>query len=195
MDAITLDLKGIVELNDEQFWQLCQQHRDYRFERNALGEIVIMSPTGGETGSRNADLIYQLQAWNRQYKLGIVFDSSTGFKLPNNADRSPDASWISKARWEALTSEQRQRFVPLCPDFVVELRSPSDSLKKLQEKMTEYQDNGARLGWLIDPQNKQVLVYIPNKTVQILESPKNLAGEAVLPGFILDLSTIWNLYS
>ncbi len=193
MDAITLDLNGIVDLNDEQFWQLCQQHRDYRFERNALGEIVIMSPTGGETGSRNADLIYQLQAWNRQYKLGIVFDSSTGFKLPNNADRSPDASWITRARWEALTLEQRQKFVPLCPDFIVELRSPSDSLQKLQEKMAEYQDNGARLGWLIDPQKKQVLVYIPRKTVQILESPQNLSGDDVLPGFVLDLQTIWNL--
>ena len=193
MDAITLDLNGIVDLNDEQFWQLCQQHRDYRFERNALGEIVIMSPTGGETGSRNADLIYQLQAWNRQHKLGVVFDSSTGFKLPNKAERSPDASWITKSRWEALTLEQKQRFVPLCPDFVVELRSPSDSLQKLQEKMAEYQDNGARLGWLIDPQNKQVLIYIPHKTVQILKSPTSLSGDDVLPGFILDLKTIWNL--
>ena len=193
MDAITLDLNGIVELNDEQFWQLCQQHRDYQFERNALGEIIIMSPTGGETGSRNADLIYQLQAWNRQHKLGVVFDSSTGFKLPNKAERSPDASWITKSRWEALTSEQKQRFVPLCPDFVVELRSPSDSLQKLREKMAEYQDNGARLGWLIDPQNKQVLIYIPHKTVQILKSPTSLSGDDVLPGFILDLKTIWNL--
>ena len=193
MDAITLDLKGIVDLDDEQFWQLCQQHRDYRLERNTLGEIVIMSPTGGETGSRNADLIYQLQAWNRQYKLGIVFDSSTGFKLPNNADRSPDASWITKARWQTLTSKQKQRFVPLCPDFVVELRSPSDSLPKLQEKMTEYQDNGARLGWLIDPKNKQVFIYIPHKTVQILKSPVTLSGDDVLHGFTLDLKPIWDL--
>lgn len=192
MDAITLDLKGIIELNDEQFWELCQQHQDYRFERSALGEIVIMSPTGGETGVRNADIIYQLQAWNRQHKLGIVFDSSTGFKLPNNADRSPDVSWITKARWQALTSEQRRKFVPLCPDFVVEIRSASDSIKKLQEKMIEYQDNGARLGWLIDPQNQQVFVYIPNQTVMILDSPVTLSGGDVLPDFILDLNPIWN---
>ena len=191
MDAITLDLSAIVQLTDEQFWQICQHHRDYRFERTASGEIIIMSPTGGETSNRNADIIYQLQAWNRQKKLGVVFDSSGGFKLPNNADRSPDASWLKLERWQALTKEQRQKFLPLCPDFVVELRSPSDSLPKLQAKMREYQDNGAHLGWLIDPSNRQVEIYRVTKAIEILESPQTLSGEDTLLDFILDLSTIW----
>ncbi|NEO63230.1 MAG: Uma2 family endonuclease [Moorea sp. SIO4G2] len=144
MDTITLDLKGIVELTDEQFWQFCQDNRDYRFERTVLGEIVIMSPTGGETSNRNADLIYQLQAWNRKHNLGVVFDSSGGFKLPNNADRSPDASWITKERWDTLTLQQKQKFVPLCPDFVVELRSPTDSLKRCLDAVAHGGNHGSR---------------------------------------------------
>ena len=208
MDTITLDFKGIVQLTDEQFWQLCQHNRDYRFERTVLGEILIMSPTGGETSNRNADLIYQLQAWNRKHNLGVVFDSSGGFKLPNNADRSPDASWITKERWDALTLQQQQKFVPLCPDFVLELRSPTDSLKRcldavahggnpqdraasLQAKMQEYQENGARLGWLIDRENRRIEIYRQGKPVEILDFPTSLSGEEVLPGFVLDLRTIW----
>ncbi|NEO76952.1 Uma2 family endonuclease [Moorena sp. SIO4G3] len=191
MDTITLDFKGIVQLTDEQFWQLCQHNRDYRFERTVLGEILIMSPTGGETSNRNADLIYQLQAWNRKHNLGVVFDSSGGFKLPNNADRSPDASWITKERWDALTLQQQQKFVPLCPDFVLELRSPTDSLKRLQAKMQEYQENGARLGWLIDRENRRIERYRQGKPVEILDFPTSLSGEEVLPGFVLDLSSIW----
>lgn len=190
MDSITLDLSPFVNLTDEQFFQLCQHHRDYRFERTASGALIIMSPTGGETGKRNADLIYQLQAWNRQYKLGVAFDSSSGFKLPNGAERSPDAAWVKKDRWDTLTPEQRQTFPPLCPDFVVELCSPSDSLAKTQEKMQEYLDNQAQLGWLIAPQSRRVEIYRQGQAVEVLSAPKILSGEMVLPGFILDLTEI-----
>ena len=190
METITLELNPVIELTDEQFFQLCQQNSDLRFERTASGELIIMPPTGGETSNRNADLTYQLQAWNRENKLGVVFDSSGGFKLPNGADRSPDASWIKRERWENLTPEKRQKFLPLCPDFVVELRSPSDSLKKLQEKMQEYMANNARLGWLIDPGNQRVEIYRQGQTVESLQSPATLSGEEVLPGFVLDLKGI-----
>ncbi|NWF58131.1 MAG: Uma2 family endonuclease [Fischerella sp.] len=184
----TLELK--IDLTDEQFWQLCQNNRDLRFERTASGELIIMSPTGGETGNRNIELAYQLQAWSRQNKLGKAFDSSTGFKLPNGADRSPDASWIAIERWESLSREQRRKFLPLCPDFVVELCSPTDSLNKTREKMQEYIENGARLGWLIDAEARRVEIYRPGTDVEILENPSTLSGEDVLPGFVLDLTTI-----
>ena len=191
METITLDLNPIFQLTDEQFFQLCQHHRDYRFERTEFGEIIIMTPTGGETGTRNSDFNYQLQSWNRKTKLGIVFDSSTGFKLPNGANRSPDLSWIPQHRWDTLTAEQRQKFLPLCPDFVLELRSPSDSLKTLQNKMVEYIENGAKLGWLIDPKNRRVEIYRPGRDVEIIDAPKMLSGEDILPGFVLDLAMIW----
>jgi len=190
MEAIKLDLNLIIKLTDEQFFQLCQHHRDYRFERTATGELLIMSPTGGETSNCNIEISYQLQAWSRQNKLGIAFDSSGGFKLPNGADRSPDASWMKIERWNALTPEQRQKFLPLCPDFVVELRSPSDSLKDIQAKMREYMDNGARLGLLIDRKNKRVEIYRQGQDVEILQSPATVSGEDVLPGFVLDLTGI-----
>ena len=183
-------LKLHIELTDEQFFLLCQHNRELRFERTAKGEILIMPPTGGETGNRNADLTFQLQAWSRQNNLGKAFDSSTGFKLPNGANRSPDASWVKRDRWFALTPEQRKKFLPLCPDFVVELRSPSDALKETQEKMQEYIDNGARLGWLIDPQTRRVEIYRQNQDVEILENPATLSGSDVLPGFVLDLNCI-----
>ncbi|GAB4294938.1 MAG: Uma2 family endonuclease [Oscillatoriaceae cyanobacterium] len=179
------------DLTDEQFWQLCQENRDLKFERTATGELIIMPPTGGETGHRNIEIAYQLQGWSRQQNLGIAFDSSTGFKLPNGADRSPDASWVKIQRWQGLTPEQKKKFLPLCPDFVVELRSESDNLNNLQEKMKEYQENGAQLGWLIDPQNQRVEIYRPGQEVEILENPVALSGEEVLPGFVLDLNHIW----
>ena len=179
------------QLTDEQFYQLCQDNRNLRFERNAYGDIVIMSPTGGETGNRNIEIAYQLQGWSRQTKLGIAFDSSTGFKLPNGAERSPDASWILLEKWQNLTLQQRQKFLPLCPDFVIELRSLSDNLKSLQEKMKEYLDNGIRLGWLINRQDKEVEIYRQDKEVEILEHPQTLSGEDVLVGFVLDLELIW----
>ncbi|MBD1838413.1 Uma2 family endonuclease [Coleofasciculus sp. FACHB-64] len=183
-------LKLTIDLTDEQFFQLCQNNRDLRFERTASGELIIMPPTGSETGNRNIDLSYQLQAWSRQNNLGLAFDSSSGFKLPNGADRSPDASWVRHDRWDALTPEEQQGFAPLCPDFVVELLSPSDSVKIAQAKMREYMENGARLGWLINRKNQRVEIYRQGQDVEILENPATLSGEDVLPGFVLDLKQI-----
>ena len=187
--AITLPpkLQLSIDLTEEQFFLLCQNNTDLRFERTALGEIIIMPPTGGETSNRNSELTYQLQAWSRQNNLGKAFDSNGGFTLPNGAVRAPDASWLKLERWEALTQGQRQKFLPLCPDFVVELRSPTDSVKQLQAKMQEYIDNGARLGWLIDPKTRQVEIYRPNQDIEILENPLALSAEDVLPGFVLDM--------
>jgi len=180
----------MLELTDEQFWQLCQNNRDLRFERNASGYLIIMPPTGSETGNRNIDLSYQLQGWSRQNNLGLAFDSSTGFQLPNGANRSPDAAWVKKERWEALTQDEKEKFAPLCPDFVVELRSKTDSLEKLKAKMQEYIDNGAKLGFLLDRQNQRVEIYRPNQAVEILSSPSSLSGEDILPGFVLYLENI-----
>lgn len=191
MDALTLNLKPVLELTDEQFFQLCQANKDLRFERTVNGELIIMPPTGGETGNRNAGLTAQLWIWNEQYKLGKVFDSSTGFKLPNGADRSPDVAWVKLERWNALTKEQQRKFVPLCPDFIVELLSPSDSLKVGQDKMKEYIDNGARLGWLINRKSQQVEIYRQETEVEILQYPTSLSGEDMLPGFLLNLESIW----
>lgn len=183
-------LQLTIDLTDEQFWQLCQKNQEWKFERTASGELLIMSPTGGETGNRNIEIAYQLQGWSRKNNLGKAFDSSTGFKLPNGADRSPDASWITIEKWESLSAEQRRKFLPLCPDFVLELRSPTDSNKKIREKMQEYIENGARLGWLINVEARQVEIYRQGRDVEILENPKTLSGEDVLPGFIFDLTTI-----
>ncbi|AFZ34395.1 protein of unknown function DUF820 [Stanieria cyanosphaera PCC 7437] len=190
MDTLILDCQSI-ELTDEQFYQLCLNNRDLRFERNANGDLLIMSPTGGETGNRNAGITAQLWVWNERDKLGKVFDSSTGFKLPNGADRSPDASWIPLVKWNSLTSEQKQKFLPVCPDFVIELLSPSDKLAKIQEKMQEYLDNGTRLGWLINRRDQQVEIYRQGKEVERLDFPSSLSGEDVLSGFMLDLESIW----
>lgn len=189
MTALTVNMKPFV-VTEEQFYELCTANPDLRFERSTVGEIVIMPPTGGETGARNMVISGQLWYWNDREHLGVAFDSSTGFRLPNGADRSPDAAWIVQARWDALTSEQRERFVPLCPDFVVELRSRSDDLGMLQDKMLEYMTNGARLGWLIDPPNQRVEVYRPGEPVEILQKPSTISGEPVLPGFQLNLDRI-----
>ncbi len=190
MTAITLDLHPIVDLTDEQFYQLCQTNPDIKLERTAKGKLIVMPPTGGETGDRNSEINFQLRAWNKQSGLGKAFDSSTGFKLPNGAARSPDAAWVRLERWQALTSEQRQKFPSLAPDFVVELRSATDDLKPLQNKMQEYRENGVRLGWLIDPKAQRVEIYRA-QAVEVLESPTTLSGEDVLPGFMLDLKDIF----
>ncbi|MEG4628745.1 Uma2 family endonuclease [Microcoleus sp. AR_TQ3_B6] len=192
MTAITLNLDSIIKLTSEQFYQLCEENPDLKLERNANGELIVMAPTGGETGKRNVKVTTQLDLWNEQTELGEVFDSSTGFTLPNKADRSPDASWVEKSRWSALTPEQREKFIPLCPDFVIELVSPSDSLKKCQEKMQEYMENGCRLGWLINRKKREVEIYRPGQDVEVLQSPLTLFGENVLPGFVLNLQKIWN---
>jgi len=191
MNALTVNLNPIIELTDEQFFQLCQVNRDVKFERTATGELIIMPPTGGETGNRNAGLTALLWLWNQQNKLGVVFDSSTCFKLPNGANRSPDAAWIKLLRWNTLTAEQKEKFPPICPDFVIELLSPSDSLKVAQEKMQEYRDNGVRLGWLINRKSGEVEIYRIGKELEVLENPGSLSGEDVLPGFMLDLAAIW----
>lgn len=184
-----LELK--IDLTDEQFWQVCHNNADLQFEMTATGELIIMSPTGGTTSERNADLTFQLKIWNRQAKLGKVFDSSGGFELPNRAKRAPDSSWVKLERWNALTEEEQDRFAPLCPDFVVELMSPSDTLPETRAKMVEYMDNGARLGWLINRKKRQVEIYRPQREVEVLDNPQTVSGENVLPGFVLDLATIW----
>ncbi|BAZ17571.1 hypothetical protein NIES4071_94510 [Calothrix sp. NIES-4071] len=191
MEALTVDIKSVIELTDEQFFQLCQANKDLRFERTATGELVIMPPVGGESSNRNGRLNQQLFNWADADGTGIAFDSSGGFKLPNGADRSPDASWVKLERWDALTPQQQTRFLPLCPDFVVELLSPSDSLKATQEKMKEYRDNGVRLGWLINRKTKQVEIYRIGQEVEVLDNPSILLGEDVLPGFVLNLAAIW----
>jgi Uma2 family endonuclease len=191
MTTLALNLRPILELTDEQFYQLCQANRDLRLERTAKGELIIMPPTGSETGGRNASLTAQIWLWNQQTHLGKSFDSSTGFKLPNGANRSPDAAWVRRERWDALTPEQKRGFAPLCPDFVVELCSPSDDLEDVQQKMQEYLANGIRLGWLIDPKTRRVEIYRPDGEVEILDNPATLSGETVLPGFVLDLQPVF----
>jgi Uma2 family endonuclease len=187
MNTIVLNLEPIVHLGDEQFYRLCIANQDVKLERSATGELIIVSPVGGESGNQEADLITDLNNWNRQTKLGKVFSSSTIFRLPNGANRSPDAAWVKLERWEALTLEQRQQFPPLIPDFVIELRSQSDRLTLLQDKMQEYLENGLPLGWLINPQQQQVEIYRLGKSVEIVQIPTLLSGEEVLPGFSLQV--------
>jgi Uma2 family endonuclease len=191
MTAFTVNFNPVIELTDDQFYQLCRANPDIKFERNAKGELIIMPPTGGETGNCNAELVIDLGIWNRQTKLGVCFDSSTCFKLPKGGDRSPDVAWIEQARWDTLTPEQKEKFPPICPDFVVELMSPSDTLKNTQDKMKEYRDNGVRLGWLINRQNRTVEIYRQGQDVEVLQSPVTLSGEDVLPGFVLNLQQVW----
>jgi len=179
-------------ISHEQFVQLAWVNQNLQLERTATGELIVMPPTGSDTGNKNADILGQLWLWNRQTQLGQIFDSSSGFHLPNGADRSPDVSWIGQDRWDTLTPEEKSGFAPLCPDFVLELRSKHDSLESLQQKMQEYQENGAKLGWLIDRNRKKVEIYRPNKSVEVQNSPNSLSGEDLLPGFTLDLTEIWN---
>ena len=178
-------------MTDEQFFEFCQMNRNLRIERNQYGKISIMPPTGSETGNRNFNVALQLGNWAEKDGTGICFDSSTGFKLSTGAERSPDASWMKLERWNLLSEEEQQGFAPICPDFVIELRSASDNLKPLQEKMEEYmQEPGIRLGWLIDRKNKRVYVYRP-QSVECLENPDSVSGEDVLPGFVLNMSKVW----
>lgn len=191
MTAITINFNNVLKLSDDQFYQLCRDNPDVKFERNVFGELIIMSPTGGETGKCNASMTADFIIWNRQTKLGEVFDSSTCFKLPNGSDRSPDVSWIKLERWNALTSEQREKFPPIAPDFVLELMSPSDSLSETQAKMQEYMNAGVKLGWLIDRKTRRVEIYRQGQQKEVLESPTSLSGEDILPGFVLDLLFVW----
>lgn len=192
MTAVTFNLSPPFELTDDAFYQLCRNNPDVKFERTAAGELVVMSPVGGEGGKREADLITDLNIWNRQAKLGVVFSSSAGFKLPNGADRSPDAAWVKQERWDALSPEQQRKFPPIAPDFVIELRSESDDLEELRAKMREYRDNNVILGWLINPKDQQVEVYRQGQPMQLLDAPESLSGEAILPGFNLELNRIFS---
>ncbi|MGK7901725.1 MAG: Uma2 family endonuclease [Hormoscilla sp.] len=191
MTAVSLNIPATVKLSPEQFAKICQANSNLRLERTATGELIIMPPTGGGTGKRNLKIAQQLANWADADGTGVAFDSSTGFTLPNGSDRSPDAAWIPLAKWNALTREQQEKFLPFAPDFAIELRSPSDSLTALQEKMREYQENGTRLGWLIDRKNRQVEIYRQGEEKEVLENPATLSGEDVLPGFSLSLESIW----
>ena len=194
MQTLTLELPSDLSLHvtQEEFAAIAAANRDLRLERTADGELVVNPPTGGESGKRNLSIAGQLELWCEAHEtLGEGFDSSTGFDLPNGATRAPDASWVRRERWDALTSEQRKGYVPLCPDFLVELRSESDRLSTVQAKMREYLTNGARLGWLIDPQKQRVEIYRSGKEVEILDRPERLSGEDILPGFILKLRRVW----
>jgi Uma2 family endonuclease len=179
-------------LSDEQMAELCELNPDLRMEKTAQGELIVMPPTGGETGNRNAIITTQLTHWSWQDGTGITFDSSTGFNLPNGATRSPDAAWVKKSRLAQLTEEEKEEFLPLCPDFVIELKSPSDDLLRLKDKMREYIDNGTELGWLIDTKTKKVFIYRPNEDVVVMDKPESLSGDPVLSGFVLNLEKIWN---
>ncbi|MEM8721871.1 MAG: Uma2 family endonuclease [Cyanobacteria bacterium P01_G01_bin.39] len=180
------------QISDRQLEQLCADNPEARFETTPAGKLIIMSPTGSLTGEKNSDLNYQLQVWNRQGKLGKVFDSSTGFKLSNGATRSPDASWIEIDRWQAIPKAQQRKFAPVDPDFVIELMSPTDDLTELQQKMVEYIDCGVRLSWLICPDEKQVEIYRQGQEKEVLINPSSLSGENILPGLIVDLTDIFD---
>ena len=189
--ALRLRMAPAIEMTDDQFFAFCQLNRDLRIERTSDGEVIIMPPTGGVTGNRNADLTAALVTWARQEQSGVAFDSSTGFTLPGGSTRSPDASWVKKSRLAKLSSDEKQKFLPLCPDFVIELRSPSDTPGALQEKMQEYLDNGLRLGWLIDPSERCVFIYRPGHPGERLDHPDRLSDDSVLPGFELEFDSIW----
>ena len=188
MTALTLPLKVNLQqvyLSDEQFYQLCMSNPNLHLERDRQGALILMSPVGGESGNQELELGTDLALWNRETKLGKVFSSSTLFKLPGGSDRSPDLAWVKLSRWESLTLEERQKFPPIAPDFVLELRSRTDSLSLLQEKMQEYMDSGVRLGWLLNPQEQEVEIYRYNQEKEVRALPTTLSGETVLPGFLL----------
>ena len=190
MTLLTLPLKvnlDRVQFTDEQFYQLCLSNPELTIERDAAGMLIVMSPVGGDSGSREMDLGGEVYIWNRQTQLGKVFSSSTLFKLPGGGSRSPDVAWVELSRWEALTPEQRQKFPPIAPDFVIELRSRSDNLQTLQDKMLEYLQSGVRLGWLFNPQNQQVEIYRQGQPKEVRSLPTQLSGEDVLPGFVLEV--------
>jgi len=189
---IVLNFPRDLEMSQDEFFEFCQANRELRIERDRHGAISIMPPTGGITGNRNFNIAVQLGIWSQRDGTGICFDSSTGFRLPNGGERSPDAAWMRLERWNSLSSQQQEKFIPLCPDFVIELRSRSDSLQSLQDKMEEYAaEDGFQLGWLIDRQNRCVYVYRPGEKAECLENPDTVSGDPVLPGFILDMSKVW----
>lgn len=190
-DSALIVTARALDLTDEKFLELCLDNPTLRLEMTTKGELIVMGPTSSETGRRNARLIFRLCQWADQDGTGECFDSSTCFTLPNGAKLSPNASWVKRERYEALTEDEREQFAPLCPDFVVEFRSKTDRLARLQAKMSEYIENGARLGWLIDPAARRVYVYRPDREVETLDAPETIAGDPVLPDFLLQLREIW----
>lgn len=189
---VVLHTHPVLDLDEEQFFRFCRQNKDLRIERTAEGDLEVMPPAGWETAHRNMKLAVQLGAWAEQDSTGIATDSSGGFRLPNGAVRAPDAAWIRRERLTGLTPEQKQRFLPLCPDFVIELRSPTDSLTLIQAKMREYIENGSRLGWLLDPEACEVHIYRPDRDVERVDKASELSGDPELPGFMVDLRKIWS---
>jgi len=193
VEPLVLRFQPILKkLSQEEFYEFCRANSEWRIERTAEGDLIILPLTGGKTGIRNFKLSGQFGRWAEADGTGKGFDSSTIFVLPNGAQRSPDLAWVRNERWQALTEEQQEKFPPLCPDFVVELRSRTDSLKTLQAKLQEYVDNGAQLGWLLDPVERRVHVYRPGAAVEILDNPQSVSGEALLPGFALDVQSLWD---
>ncbi len=191
MERFELHFPETLQFDDDAFFAFCQANPELKLERTKDGEIIVMALTGGKTGIKNSEIIAELTLWNRQSRPGYVFDSSTGFRLPNGATRSPDAAWVAKERWEALTEVQQEKFPPLCPDFVIELKSESDGLKSAQAKMGEWLENGCRLAWLLDPQESKAYLYQPGREVEELEGfTQKLSGVEVLPGFELDLKLL-----
>lgn len=188
---IVVHLSPVIEMDDDQFFEFSQLNRDLRMERNSKGELIIMPPTGWETGDRNSEIGMQLRTWAKRNGQGRVADSSTGYILPNKATRSPDASWVSRKRLDSVSPQQRKKFLPLSPEFVIELKSATDVLDEVQDKMQEWNENGAQLAWLIDPDAKRVYVYRPNQKIETLENPTSVSGEPLLKGFALDLTQIW----
>lgn len=191
VSRFVLQFDPFIKMTDDQFFDFCQANRDVRIERNSQREIIVMPPTGWETSDKNAEIIMQLRIWAKKDGRGKSTDSSGGYVLPNGAVMSPDASWILNERLEKIPPAKRRKFLPLAPDFVIELRSASDSLKKLQEKMEEYIQNGVSLGWLIDVKNKKIHVYKTNAETEVLENPTEISGEPLLKGFTLNLKEIW----
>lgn len=191
MTILSLKLSPTITVSLEQFWQICEQNSDLQLEWSSQGELIIMPPTGGETGRSNANITAQLWLWNDQKQLGEVFDSSCGFILNNGAVRSPDCAWISTGKWQSISPSQRQKFLPLCPDFVIEILSPTDNVKITRAKMQEYMDDGCMLGWLINCSTQEVEVYTLKKDVEILTHPMEVSGGEILPGFTLNLNKIW----
>ena len=189
--VLVVRLRPAIDMTDEQFFHFCRINRDLRIERAADGDLLIMAPAGARSGARNAEITLQLVRWAKQDNQGVAFDSSTGFRLPDGAVRAPDAAWVRRSRLDALDDEAKERFLSLCPDFVIELRSPSDELRTLQEKMEEYHANGARLGWLIDPMTRRVHVYRTDAVASEVVNPAELSAEPVLAGFVLNLTAIW----
>lgn len=190
-DPIDMQMGSGFRVGDEELFKLCVRNPELRIERSAEGDLIVMTPAGWESGRRNAEIVYALTGWAKEDGSGVVADSSTGFLLPNGAMRAPDAAWVERSRLARIPPEQKQRFLPLCPDFVIELRSPSDALSDLQAKVEEYRDAGARLGWLIDPEERRVHVYQPNRPVQVLDGPAEVSGDSELSDFVLELGPIW----